>query len=279
MDRILDELHAPLLPILRHVLELASLPRTGLALDLACGPGRKAALLGATLGPGVRLFGIDRSLAAIRVASGVHHGTAIEDGSAGSATARSALLGSRLTGIVGDALALPLRSHCCDAAFCIAALGLFADQRAALREMWRVLRPGAPALLVAAAYLWAQVVPWPADIAAGLAAAYDRALSAGIAPIPAIPDLAGDLTELLAGSGFALPLVRAFRIDRAHRADGSPVQHPLAAELPLLPWHSLRQLLSGRVDGQLLRSADRVAAEVDLEACELALVAFVRADA
>ncbi len=61
-----NQLHAPLIPILRHALALAPLPRAGIALDLACGPGDKAALLAEALGPGVRLVGVDIDPAVIQ---------------------------------------------------------------------------------------------------------------------------------------------------------------------------------------------------------------------
>ena len=63
---VLSQLHAPLLPILRHALAAAPLPCAGVALDLACGQGLKAALLAEALGPRVRLLGIDIDPAVFR---------------------------------------------------------------------------------------------------------------------------------------------------------------------------------------------------------------------
>jgi ubiquinone/menaquinone biosynthesis C-methylase UbiE len=287
MDEALAELHAPLLPILRHVLALAPLPRSGIALDLACGSGLKAPLLADALGPGVRLIGVDVDPAAIHTAT---HELKIEGRRWRIATPSSILypLSSRThpSFIVGDAQALPLREACCDAAFCIAALGLFADRLAALREMRRVLRRGSPVLFVAAAQIWAQVIPWPADMAARLAATYAQALGAGVDPVPAMPDLGGELAELLIGAGFAAPLVRAFRL-----SPWSVVRSPWPAatdhglrttdnwqmgELPLLPWAELRPLLEGRLAGTALARCDEVAAAADVELCELALVALAK---
>jgi SAM-dependent methyltransferase len=285
MSEPLDELHAPLLPVLRHVLALAPLPRAGLAIDLGCGPGRKMPLLAAALGPGVRLVGVDRSLSALRAASSFRQGRGIEDGRSTSATPRSPIpdprspiLSSPLTGIVGDALALPLRDDCCDAAFCIAALGLFGDRRAALCELRRVLRPGAPALLVVGAQIWAQAVPWPADLSACLVAAYERALAQGAAPLAATPDLAGELAELLGQAGFMSPHMRAFWLDRPQLSDAAALpREALSMELPLLPWRQLRALLAGRLGRETIALADEVAAGADVELCELALAALARA--
>src|SRR5687767_1392800 len=206
---MVSQLHTPLIPILRHVLALAPLPRAGIALDLACGEGDKAALLIEALGPGVQLIGVDIDPAVFRrPATDDRTGVQLN----APATDDPFTLSSchPFTGLVADALALPLREGCCDAAFCIAALGLFADQRAALCELRRVLRPGGLALLIVGTQAWAQAIPWPSDVSACLAAAYAQALADGAAPIPAAPDLGGELAELLADSGFAAPLVRAF---------------------------------------------------------------------
>lgn len=43
---------------------------------------------------------------------------------------------------VGDACFLPFADNCCDALYCFAGVGHFPDQRRALKEMARVVRPG-----------------------------------------------------------------------------------------------------------------------------------------
>jgi SAM-dependent methyltransferase len=259
---LVADLHAPLLPILRHLLAQAALPRAGVALDLACGSGLKAPLLAAACGPGVRLVGIDIDSAAItdrrsQIADHAMH----------------------YTPLVGDALALPLRGGCCAAAFCIAALSLFADRRAALRELRRVLVPGSVALLVVGAQAWAQTIHWPADLSARLAGAYAQVLADRQAPLPATRDLGGELAELLLDSGFAAPLVRAFWLDQSPATDHQPstVNSPLAAELPLLPWLALRPLLAGRLAAAELEHCDALADESEIELCTLALAALARA--
>jgi SAM-dependent methyltransferase len=301
----LDELHAPLIPILRHALALMPLPRVGLALDLACGPGHKTPLLAEACGPGVRLLGVDIDPDAIRAATTGHpfdkaqgrrpptaedRESKIEarNGSAGETRAsllaprsciNSSVVGGRWSavGIVGDAQALPLRDGCCAAAFCIAALSLFDDRRAALRELRRALAPGGIALLVVGVQFWAQTIRWPADLAARLAAVYAQALADGLAPLRATPDLGGDLTELLLDAGFAPPLIRSFLLDHQALYGGPSVVVPLAAELPLLPWPALRSLLAGRLGSAELARCDERAADPEIELCTIALIAQAHA--
>jgi SAM-dependent methyltransferase len=324
-------LHAPLIPILRHCLAVAPLPRAGVALDLACGPGHKTPLLAEACGPNVRLIGIDRDAAAVRTATTgdrqpttdqrptgtiyraptTDHESKIEDRGSRAGTRRSSILRrsfvvrrSSFVGIVGDVLALPLRDGCCDAAFCIAALSLFADRHAALCELRRALRPGGLALLVVGTQTWAQIVRWPCDIAEHLSAAYAQALASGSTPLPATPDLGADLANLLVDTGFGDPLIRAFTLDptavqaryivprpptndlRPATCDLRPAtttddgrrttDNPLASELPLLPWPSLRPLLSGRLSAVELARCDRVAAGAEIELCPLALITYAR---
>jgi SAM-dependent methyltransferase len=305
LEKILTDLHTPLIPILRHVLALAPLPRTGVALDLACGPGLKAPLLAAACGPGVRLVGIDVDRAAIR---GAIADCRLQIADYGTRDTQHATRNAQhVTCIVGDALALPLRDGCCAAAFCIAALSLFADCRVALRELRRALAPGGVALLVVGAQAWAQTIRWPAELSARMAAAYTQSLADGIAPLPASLDLGGDLAALLIDVGFAAPLVRAFRLDRPPTIEDScNTQHatrntqpprgyatrstrsatdyrpqttdsPLASELPLIPWPALRPLLAGRLASAELERCDALAADPEIELCALALVAQTRA--
>jgi SAM-dependent methyltransferase len=326
-------LHAPLIPILLHCLAMAPLPRTGVALDLACGPGHKTPLLAEACGPDVRLIGIDRDAAAIRAATTDDRTGTIyrapttdresktEDRGSRAGARRSSILDPRssilrrsfvlrpssFVGIVGDVLALPLRDGCCDAVFCIAALSLFADRHAALRELRRALRPGGMALLVVGTQTWAQIVRWPFDIAERLSAAYAQALASGSTPLPAIPDLGAELANLLGDTGFDDPLVRAFTLDPAPTPDdrtgtiyraptndlrpatcGLPrattmndgrrtTGNPLASELPLLPWPSLRSLLAGRLSAVELARCEALAAGAEIELCPLALIAYARA--
>jgi methyltransferase family protein len=209
---------------------------------------------------------------------------------------------SSFAGIVGDALALPLRDGCCDAAFCIAALNLFDDRYMALCELRRALRPGGMALLVVGTQTWAQIVRWPLDIAERLSAAYAQALASGSTPLPATPDLGAELANLLGDAGFDDPLVRAFTLDPAPTADDQraptndlrpatcellpaattddrrrTTNNPLVFELPLLPWPALRALLAGRLSTVEHARCDALAAGAEIELCPLGLIAYARA--
>jgi SAM-dependent methyltransferase len=282
---MLGELHAPLGPILRHALALAALPRAGVVLDLACGPGLKLPLLAEACGPGVRLLGVDIDRSAIRVATTDQEGQATEIAlQSGMALSppRLASLSRQppAEGVVGDALALPLRDGCCAAALCVAALGLFADRLSALRELRRVLRPGATAVLAVGAQLWARAIRWPPEVGVRLATVYAQELADGSGPLAASPDLDGDLAGLLAEAGFVAPLVRAFWLDQnADRSQpGWPsAANPLVAELPLLPWPALRPLLASRLNASELALCDQLAGGAEVELCTLALVALARA--
>lgn len=249
----IDVLHAPLLPILRHILTTVKLPRAGMLLDVACGAGLKAALLAEACGPDVVLAGVDRDRAAI--SAGIHSGA----------------IGYEHW-LVGDALALPLQDGCCAAACCIAALGLFADRAAALREMARVVRPGGVVLVATSAHMWMQVMPWPAKIGAQLAEAYTQALAAGHPPVEAAPDLGGELAALLRGAGLPAPRIRAFLLDYQAPAVFAPdaALAPLDAELPLLPWPALRSVAAEWLTAAELAYCDQAVADVELRPVALA---------
>jgi SAM-dependent methyltransferase len=259
MDHHLVELHAPLVPILRHVLMTADLLRFGLALDLASGAGLKLPLLAEACGPGVQFIVLDIDRDAVRTwrVGRIQY-------------APTPLHPYTPTPLIGDALALPLRDACCDAVFCIAALGLFADERVALREMRRVLRPGGHALIVTATQMWVHMIRYPADLLLRLREAYAAAVAKRLPPIylSAPPDTAGELSGLLTNAGFVETRARAFLLE--------PAAHPLDAELPLLSWPSLRPLVAPHLTPQDLTRCDQAASESDVELCSFALTAHAR---
>jgi SAM-dependent methyltransferase len=291
---MLEALHASLLPILRYALAQVPLPRAGLALDLACGAGEKTPLLADVLEPGVRLLGIDIDRAVLRAVltndqrrttndQQLAAGDQLPAIDAGSAGERSSFVVRRssFVGIVADAHALPLREACLDAAFCIAALGLFADPQAALDELRRALRPAAPALLVTAERMWAPLIRWPEELAARLCErlqaihgghgehGFDEGTSLRVPRCPPWinnPDLGDNLVALLAAAGFAAAHVRAFLLEDA--------PHPLRLELPLLPWPALRPLAAGALAPSDLERCDVIAAQADIELSSVALVAL-----
>ena len=110
------------IPILRHLLALAPLPRAGLVLDLACGQGLKAPLLAEACGPQARLIGVDIDRAAIRAATADRRPPTANHRGLQPTDKRSSILDLRpseqlpFIGVVADALALPLVDGCCAAA-------------------------------------------------------------------------------------------------------------------------------------------------------------------
>jgi len=107
------------------------LPRPGRALDLACGGGDFAWALALR---GDRVVGLDRDRDALRLAR----------------TVRPHVTGVDL--VEGDALALPFGDGSFDLCLCNSSVEHFDDDRAALREMARVLKPGARLLLTTDAF-------------------------------------------------------------------------------------------------------------------------------
>jgi SAM-dependent methyltransferase len=212
----LDELHAPLVPLLRLVLAQVPVGNGRVALDVACGGGRKSGWLAERLPSEGRVIGIDRDVAALEVAQ--QHNP-----------------GMPFVWLAGDAQALPLRADVADLSWCVAALGLFADADLALRELRRVLRPGGTVIVATGAQLWVRARHWPPDLAVPLAAAYAQALAAGSSPVPPADELGADLAAQLTHAGFAEVVVRAFLAELA-LADVSPP----VAELALADWSALR---------------------------------------
>jgi ubiquinone/menaquinone biosynthesis C-methylase UbiE len=100
--------------------------RDDLVVDVACGIGTSALQL--ALQTGCRVVGVDLSPANVREASDAADSSGIQD---------------RVRFLVGDAEALPLDSGSADGALCECALCTFPDPRGAVRELARVLKPGA----------------------------------------------------------------------------------------------------------------------------------------
>lgn len=260
-DAALADLHTLLVPILRHVLASIELPREGLALDLACGSGLKLPLLAEAAGAGVRFIALDNDSTAVHDVIG-RRGEGMP-----AAYARAARRVPLLAGLVGDAAALPLRGNCCDAGFCIAALGLFSNPGAALCELRRVVRPGGPVLIVTATQLWAVVTRWPAAIEEQLVKVYHSALAEQIIPPEASPDLTGSLLDALKATGFTQAHGRAFLLGGTTSAE--------RAELPLLPWPALRDVVAPYLPGGALDGYE-ARAEAEIELCSVALAAWSR---
>ena len=104
---------------------------SGRVLDLACGAGYPTIELADRLGPGVQVIGVDAAEAALQAArdyAGDRPGLSFE---------------------VADVAALPYADGSFEAVTCNLGLHLFPDLAAALREAWRVLRPGGQAVFTA----------------------------------------------------------------------------------------------------------------------------------
>ncbi len=120
-----DSYHPGGLTLTRHLLDILRVGPGDRLVDVASGLGTTALLAAAEYGADVD--GLDLSPANVRLARG-------------SAAARD--VGHRVRFHDGDAEALPLADESSDYVVCECALCTFPDKTAAVREMFRVLRPG-----------------------------------------------------------------------------------------------------------------------------------------
>jgi ubiquinone/menaquinone biosynthesis C-methylase UbiE len=120
-----DRAHDALLRVLRPLLRGQAAPRV---LDVGCGTGRLLVRLGKEF-PGAELSGVDVTAGMIEVARG-----------------KPELSSVRLE--VASASALPFGDASLDAALTTMSFHHWDDQAAGLRDVSRVLRPGAPLLLL-----------------------------------------------------------------------------------------------------------------------------------
>ncbi len=214
-----DSFHPGGAALTSHLIAALEVGTGATVVDVASGPGTSALQL--TRETGADVIGVDLSPTSV---------------AAGARAARDAGLSERVRFLQGDAEALPLPDASVDGALCECALCTFPNKEAAVRELARVLRPGAR---LALADVTADVTRLPPEL---------TGLQAWIACIADARSLA-ELASLLGGAG--LIVEQAERHDEAlerllERIDGR--------------LRVARLLGASFVDGALARGRDLVAA-------------------
>jgi SAM-dependent methyltransferase len=230
-----EGLHTAMLPFLRHVLLHAPPASPGWILDLACGKAEKWPLYHELFGATTRIVGVDND-----PRYGMLH------------SSPSAL-------VIADAHTLPFTNSCFSGVLCIAALSLFTDPQAVLREIKRVLQRDAALLVVTAEQRWVQIWQWEKALVTRIAAAY------GAQPLPmAHPDTIGNLSELLQQAAFQQHWCAAALLE---------YDYPLAvAALALLPWPLLAPILSSILTPHELAACQ--ASPCEIEVCSIVMAGW-----
>ncbi len=251
------DLHASSEPLLKIVLAQTRLAGVRVALDVACGAGQKSGWLAEMLASGGRVVGVDWAKPVLHAAQALH-------------------AGGMFDWVAGDAVALPLRDQTVDLVWCSAAIGLFGDALAALRDMRRVLCAGGVLVVATGAYVWVRPRPWRTDLAEELANAYAQHIDAGGLPVSPADGLADGLVRQLLDAGFVEPVARAFLLP-IYAPACPPVydiaRQPLVGEVLLANWPDLRTLLEERLPEHTVQHCDGMA-DIELEP-ELASVLLV----
>ncbi|MBO9325328.1 MAG: class I SAM-dependent methyltransferase [Roseiflexus sp.] len=229
-------LHAPMTPVLEAILGTLPVPE-GLLTDVGCGAGHKTALIRSTLNFAGPIVGIDCDRKAL------------------SAAARGGMWA-----IAGDAHMLPLRTACCDAAVCLATLGMLHDQRAALCELRRVVRLGGWLVIVTATTAWTF---WSVRLRDWIQTVIAERERRGVDLLLTTPEPAADLAALLRDAGWREVRAGAFVIETGNEMS--------QRVLPLISQNDTRQLTQAEV-----REYDALVADADVELLPLMLVATGR---
>lgn len=172
-----DSFHPGGVGLTRQLIRPLGLDERSVAVDVACGPGTSALELARATG--CTVIGVDFSPANVAEAQ---------------RAADVAELAQRVSFLVGDAEALPLESASVNGALCECALCTFPDKRTAVRELARVLKPGAR---LALSDMTADVARLPDEL---------RTVQAWVACIADARPL-DEIAELLDGEGFAVESV------------------------------------------------------------------------
>ncbi len=198
-------LSEPYLPRVRQALLDATPAGARVAIDVGCGHGVNTVWLRERCAADALLIGVDCDVSALRAASTVR-------------------------GIAGDASALPLRDHCADLIWCVAAFALFADQQRALAEMRRVLRPAGTLVIATAGTYWVRLRRHPPEVLNGLPPSV---------PAPPADGLGDEWMMRLTGAGFHAPQVRAYLLDGDEPAQAALIDGAALADYTgLLPFSS-----------------------------------------
>jgi len=153
---------------------------------------------------------------------------------------------------------LPLCTACCGAAVCLATLGMLRDQRAALHELRRVVRPGGWLVVVTATTAWTF---WSVRLRDWIQALLAERERRRVDLLLTTPEPAADLATLIQDAGWREVRAGAFVIET-----GDEMSQRV---LPLISQNGARQQLTPA----RLREYDALVADADMELLPLMLVA------
>lgn len=156
-------------------------------LDMACGAGAYTRWLAERLGPGGRVVGIDIDPAFLQAAE---------------VAVTAADLTERVCFQQGDIADLPFDDAVFDLVWCAQSMYSLPDPLAALREMYRVVRPGGTGAVFENDVLHQILLPWPADLELAVRQAQLESFERST-PLPERFFLARGFCELFQEVGFA----------------------------------------------------------------------------
>ena len=188
--------HRQLAPAQRHLIEMAELKLGETVLDVACGTGLVSFPAAEAVGPGGKLLGTDISGEMVAVAS-----------------ARAAAAGlSQAAFLRADGESLDLPEESFDVAFCALGLMYMPEPVTALKEMYRVLKPGGRALALV----------WGARAGCGWAELFpivDARVASDVCPLFFQLGTGESLRQSFADAGFSSPVSERLNIAMSFSTD------------------------------------------------------------